>query len=57
MIISFLFVLVLSLFLNVGNCLADQIGSDLNNDFSNKSKSNNIKNKINDKTDTPKASN
>ena len=56
-IISFVCVLVFSLFLSVSNCLADGIGSELNNDFSNESKPNNIKNKNNDKTDIPKASN
>ena len=56
-IISFLSVLVFSLFLSVSNCLADEIGSELNNDFSNKSIPNNIKNKNDDKTYIPKSSN
>ena len=56
-IISFLCVLFFSLFLSVSNCLADEIGSELNNDFSNKSIPNNIKNKNDDKTYIPKSSN
>ena len=56
-IISFLSVLVFSLFLSVSNCFADEIGSELNNDFSNKSIPNNIKNKNDDKTYIPKSSN
>ncbi len=55
--ISFLFVLVISLFLNISNCLADEIVSELNNDVSNELKPNNISNNNNDKTDIPKASN
>ena len=54
-VISFLCILVLSLFLSVTYCLADGIESELNNDFSNKSKPNNIKNNNNNKTDIPKA--
>ena len=56
-ITSFVCVLVFSLFLSVSYCLADEIGSELNNDFSNESKSNNIKNKNYDETDIPKVSN
>ena len=56
-IISILCVLVFSLFLSVSNCLADVIDSELNNGLSNKSKPNNIKNKIYNKSDNPKASN
>ena len=59
-IISFVFVLVCALFFSISNCLADEMISELNNNFSNESKSNNIKNKSNDnsgKTDIPKASN
>ena len=56
-IISFLCVLFFSLFLSVSNCLADEIGSELNNDFSNKTIPNNIKNKNDDKTYIPKSSN
>tara|TARA_Y100000991_G_C21752280_1_gene255167 strand:+ start:163 stop:408 length:246 start_codon:yes stop_codon:yes gene_type:complete len=56
-IVSFVCVLVFSLFLSLSYCLADGIGSELNNDFSKELKPNNIKNKNNDKTDIPKASN
>ena len=56
-IISILCVLVFSLFLSVSNCLADVIDSELNNGLSNKSKPNNIKNKIYNKSDNPKAHN
>tara|TARA_A100001388_G_C28496141_1_gene369376 strand:+ start:82 stop:267 length:186 start_codon:yes stop_codon:yes gene_type:complete len=38
----------------VSNCLADEIGSELNNDISKESKSNHIKN--NDETDIAKDS-
>ena len=55
-IISYLCVLFLSLFLSVSDCLSDEIGSELNKDFSNKSEPNNIKNKNNDKSGIPKAS-
>ena len=55
-IISFL-VLFTPLFLSVNIFLADVIGSELNNDFLNESKSNNIKNKNDNKSDIPKASN
>ena len=54
--ISFLFVLVFSLFLSVSNTFADVIGSELNNDLSNESKPNNIKNN-NNNSDMPKTSN
>ena len=56
-IISFLVVLFTPLFLSVNICVADEIGSELNNDFLNESKPNNIKNKNDNKSDTPKASN
>ena len=56
-IISFLVVLFTPLFLSVNICVADVIGSELNNDFLNESKPNNIKNKNNNKSDNPKASN
>ena len=55
-IISFACVLVITLFLSVSDCLADQIGSELNDDFLNNSKPNNIENNNNDKTDIPKVS-
>tara|TARA_Y100001968_G_C19217976_1_gene648167 strand:- start:463 stop:705 length:243 start_codon:yes stop_codon:yes gene_type:complete len=52
--ISFLCSLFLILFLSFSYCLADEVESELNNDFSNNSKPNNIKNN-NKKTDIPKA--
>ena len=56
-IISFLCVLVLSLFFTVSYCFADVIGNELNNDFSEESKPNNIKINTKDKNNIPKASN
>ena len=56
-VISFLSSLVFLLFLSVSYCSADGMGSELNNDFSNKSKLNNIKNNNRNKTDNPKAIN
>ena len=56
-IISFLFVLVFSLFFTVSYCFADVIGNELNNDFSEESKPNNIKINTKDKYNIPKASN
>ena len=55
-IIPFVCVLVISLFLSFSDCLADEIGSELNDDFLNNLKPNNIENKNNDKTDIPKVS-
>ena len=48
-IISFVWVLVFSLFLTIGDCLAEVNENELNNNFSVESKSNNIKNNNNDK--------
>ena len=56
-VISFLSSLVFLLFLSVSYCSADGMGSELNNDFSNKSKLNNIKNNNRNKTDNPKSIN
>ena len=56
-IISFLSVLVFSLFFTVSYCFADVIGNELNNDFSDESKSNNVKINTEDKNNIPKASN
>ena len=56
-IISFLCFLVFSLFFNVSYCFADVIGNELNNDFSEESKPNNIKKNTKDKNNIPKASN
>ena len=56
--LSFLCILVFSLFLSVSYCLADGIGSELNNEFSNKSKPKNIKNNnYNNKTYITKTTN
>ena len=56
-IISFLSVLVFSLFFTVSYCFADVIGNELNNDFSEESKLNNVKINTEDKNNIPKASN
>ena len=56
-IISFACVLVISFFLNVSNCLADETGGELNNNLSKESKSSDFKNDISDTGDIPKASN
>ena len=55
-IISFLCVLVFSFFLNVSYCFAEVTGNELNNDFSEETKPNNLNNNK-DKNDNPKASN
>ena len=55
-IISFVCVLVFSLFLNVSDCFSDEIGSKLNKDFYKESESNNIKKNNIDKIDIDKAS-
>jgi len=56
-IISFLCVLICSCFFTVSYCFADVTGNELKNDFSDKSKTNNIKNNTTDKNDIPKSSN
>ena len=56
-IFSFVCVLVFSLFLSVGDCLADKLASELNNNFSKDSNPDNIKNNNNKKTDIPIAIN
>ena len=48
-IISFVCVLVFSLFFTIGDCLAEVNENESNNNFSVESKSNNIKNNNNDK--------
>ena len=55
-IISFLCVLVFSLFFNVSYCFADVIGNELINDFSEESKPKSIKKSTKDKNNVPKAS-
>ena len=56
-IISFLCVLVTSLFLSVSDCIADEFESQLNNNISLDSKPNSIKNKNNKQNDGPNNSN
>ena len=56
-IISFACMLIISFFLSVNNCLADEIGGELNNNLSKESKSNDFKNDISNEADIPKASN
>ena len=55
-IFSLLFFLVFSLFLNIGDCLAEEVGSELYN-FSNESDLDKIIIKDNEKKDIPQASN
>ena len=56
-IILFSFAIVFSFFMSFNNCLADEIGAELNNNLYKESKSNDFKNDIKDKGDIPKASN
>tara|TARA_S200000501_G_C20596398_1_gene643908 strand:+ start:218 stop:463 length:246 start_codon:yes stop_codon:yes gene_type:complete len=56
-IILFSFVLAASFFLNFNNCLANEIGGELNNNFPKEYKSNDEKNDMTNKGDIPKASN
>ena len=56
-IISFVCVFVFSLFLSINDCLADEVGGELNYDFSKESNTSNLKNSNNEKNDTPNASN
>ena len=53
-VISFVLVFIFSLFWNFSNCLADENSREIDNDFSTKSNSNNIKN--DNKRGIPKAS-
>tara|TARA_Y100000994_G_scaffold122332_1_gene100443 strand:+ start:686 stop:931 length:246 start_codon:yes stop_codon:yes gene_type:complete len=48
--------LVFSLFFTVTDCFADETGNELNNNLSEKTKPNNIKNNNRDIADIPKAS-
>ena len=54
--ISFSLVFLISYFISVSYCLADEIGSEINNNLSNESKSMDVKKDINDKVDISKAS-
>ena len=56
-IILFSFIFIIPFFFSFNNCLADEIGGELRNDISIESKSNDVKNYINEKGDIPKASN
>ena len=56
-IISLLCVLVFSFFFTISFSFADETGNELNNDYSDKFKINNIKNNAKEKNDMPKASN
>jgi len=52
-IISFVCVFVFSFFLSISNCFADEIGSEINNNYTDESKPNDV----NEKNDIPKVSN
>ena len=56
-IISIVGVFVISFFINISDCQADEIGSELNNNLSKESTSNDFKSNINNKVDNPKSSN
>ena len=56
-IISFVSVLIFSLFFGTSVCLSDEVGGKLDKNFSNELNSNIVKNKDNNKTNMPKASN
>ena len=56
-IILFSFVIVSSFFLNFNNCLANEIGGELNNNLPKESRSNDEKINITDNVEIPKASN
>ena len=55
--LSFLCVFAISFFLSINDCFADEIGGELNNNLSKELKSSDMKTDINNKADTPKASN
>lgn len=48
---------MLNLFMSASYCLADEVGSQINKNLSNDSIPNDIKNKNNEKTEIPTASN
>ena len=56
-IISFLFVLVSSIFFTVSDCFAEVTGNELNINFSEEFKPNNMKKDTENNNDMPKASN
>ncbi len=55
-IILISFVFISTFFFSFSNCLADEIGGELNKDLSMESKSSNVNNDIKDKGDIPKTS-
>ena len=55
--ISFMCVLVFSIFLNVNDCFANEIGNELNNINPRESQSKDLQSDLNEKNDTPKVSN
>ena len=55
--ISFMCVLVFSIFLNVNDCFASEIGNELNNINPTESQSKDLQSDLNEKNDMPKVSN
>ena len=55
--ILFVCVLVFSLFFSLSDCLAEEVGSEINNNLTKESNSNNIKINNNENNDVPNASN
>ena len=55
-ILSSLLIIVSSLFFSISDCLADEIGNELNNNYSMESKTNNINSTNNDENDSPNSS-
>ena len=56
-IITFACVFVISFFFSFNDCLADEIGNELNNNLLKESKSIDVKTDINDKVENPKTFN
>ena len=56
-LISFVFILIISLFLNVSNSFSEEIGFESNNKVSGESNVNNEKRDNNDKNEIPRVSN
>tara|TARA_B100000902_G_C26943088_1_gene732048 strand:- start:486 stop:731 length:246 start_codon:yes stop_codon:yes gene_type:complete len=55
--ISFLCVLVFSIFLSCNDCLANEIGGEFNNNIPSESQSKDLETDLNDKGNIPRASN
>mgnify|MGYP001355000716 FL=1 len=55
--ISFMCVLVFSIFLSVNDCFANEIGNELNNINPTESQSKDLQSDLNEKNDMPKVSN